>query len=49
MKKYFCFIYFYIIKKNRMNSDNENELYNNIDFVQNQENNERTKRKKKKK
>ena len=32
-----------------MNSDNENELYNNIDFVQNQERDERKKRKKKKK
>ena len=32
-----------------MNLDNENELYNNIDFVQNQERDERKKRKKKKK
>ena len=32
-----------------MNSDNENDLYNNIDFQQNQESNERKKRKKNKK
>ena len=32
-----------------MNSDNENDLYNNIDFQQNKESNERKKRKKNKK